>query len=58
MKTNRVAGRHQIYLMVCHVSTFNDHLMFPLVGLTRCRTVPQSNEMLPVAFLDVDSKKG
>ena len=58
MKTNRVAGRHHKYLTFRHVSTFNDHLKFLLVGSTRCRTLPRLTEMLPEVFLNVDSKGG
>ena len=58
IKTNRGAGRHHNDLMFRHVSTFNDHLKFPLVGSTRCRTLPRLIEMLPEAFLNVDSKEG
>ena len=32
IKTNRGAGRHHNDLIFRHVSTFNDHLKFPLVG--------------------------
>ena len=58
MKTNPACGRATSNLFDGLSCFNNDHLMFPLVGLTRCRTVPQSNEMLPEAFLDVDSKTG
>ena len=53
MKTNRGPGD---IIIICHVSTFNDHLKFPLVGSTRYRTLPRLIEMLPEAFLNVDSK--
>ena len=58
MKTSRGAGRHHNYLIFRHVSTFNDHLMFSFVCSTRCRTLSRLIEMLPEAFLNVDSKAG
>ena len=53
MKTNHVAGRDHFYLMFRHFSTFNDHWI-----VWTCRTVPRLTEMLPEAFLNVDSKAG
>ena len=58
MKTNRGAGRHHNYLIFRHVSTFNDHLMFSLVGSPWCRTLPRLIEKLPDTFLNVGSKAG
>ena len=58
MKINRGDERHHNYLIFRHVSTFNDHLIFPPVGSTRCRTLSRLIEMLPEAFLNVDSKAG
>ena len=57
MKTNRGAGRIN-YLLFCHVSTFNDHLLFPIVGSIRYRTLPRLIDTLPGAFPNVDSKAG
>ena len=55
IKTNCGAGRLHNYLIFRHVLTFNDHLMFLLVGSIWCRSLPRLIELLPEAFLNVNS---
>ena len=55
-KGNESWGSRHNYLISRRVSTFNDHLMFPLVGSTRWMFLPRLIEMLPEVFLYVDSK--
>ena len=52
MKTNHMAGRDHIYLMFRHFRHSRS------LDVWTCRTVPRLIEMLPEAFLNVDSKAG